>query len=116
MMSLSAIGRLLSILAIIGLAAAPITRAAMALPSGSAAMVDDAAMDMPEDMPCCPKKASIPDCGKDCLAICATQVLWNAVYGANLVTPLGLAGVFLPSDDSRVAGLSHAPPPRPPNT
>jgi hypothetical protein len=33
-------------------------------------------MAMSEDMPCCPTKAPIPDCGKDCLfmAMCATLV------------------------------------------
>jgi hypothetical protein len=117
-MSLSAIGRLLSILAIIGLAVAPIVRPAMALPDGHTAMVDDAAMGMPEDMPCCPRKAPIPDCGKDCplMAICATQFLCSAIQGSGLRIPIGLAELFFPSDDSYVAGLSHAPPPRPPNT
>ena len=65
------------------------------------AMADDAAMAMPEDMPCCPKKAPIPDCGRDCsLAICATQFLCNAVQGAGLVMPLGLANVLLPGNDT----------------
>jgi hypothetical protein len=115
-MSLSAIGRLLSILAIIGLAIAPIVRPVMALPNGHTAMVDDAAMGMPEDMPCCPRKAPISDCGKDCplMAICATQLLCNVVQG--LVIPLGLAGLCVPESDPHVAGLSQAPPPRPPNT
>ena len=117
-MSLSAFGRLLSILAIVGLAVAPITRQAMALPNGNMAMVDDGATGMPEDMPCCPKKAPIPDCGKTCplMAICATQLLCNAVQGLGLAIPLGLAGFVFPANDSHLAGLSQAPPPRPPNT
>ena len=118
MMSLSAIGRLLSILAIIGLAVAPIVRPAVALPNGHTAMVDDPVMGMPQGMPCCPSKAPIPDCDRDCplMAICATQFFCNAIQGSGLQIPIGLAGLFFPSDDSYVAGLSHAPPPRPPNT
>jgi hypothetical protein len=79
-------------------------------------MVDHAAMAMPEDMPCCPTKAPIPDCGKDCLfmAMCATQFFCTAVSGAGLVLPLGLASVYFPGNDTDLAGLSQAPPPRPP--
>jgi hypothetical protein len=81
-------------------------------------MADHAAMTMPDDMPCCPKKAPIPECGKDCLcmAMCATQLLCNGVWGMSLVLPLGLASVFFPGNDMDVAGLSEAPPPRPPKT
>jgi hypothetical protein len=85
-------------------------------------MVDHAAMAMPEeampeDMPCCPTKAPIPDCGKDCLfmAMCAMQFFCTAVSGAGLVLPLGLASVFFPGNDTDVARLSQGPPPRPPN-
>jgi hypothetical protein len=48
----------------------------MALPNRNMAIIDDAAMSMPEDMACCPKQTPIPDCGKDCplMAICATQL------------------------------------------
>jgi hypothetical protein len=68
------------------------------------------------DMPCCPTKAPIPDCGKDYLfmAMCATQFLASAVQGVGLVIPLGLAGVFFPGNDTDVADLSQGPPPRPP--
>jgi hypothetical protein len=123
MMCLSTFGRLLSILAIIGLAVAPIARPAMAIPApmhtgvaSDQAMVDEAAM--PEDMPCCPKESPIPDCDRDCplMAMCATQFLCNAVQGLGLAIPLGPAGIFFPRNDSHVAGLSQAPPPRPPNT
>ena len=118
MMSLSTIGRFLSVFAIIGLAVVPIVRPTMALPNGNMAIIDDAAMSMPEGMACCPKQTPIPDCGKDCplMAICATQLLCNAEQGSGLVIPLGFAGLFLPSNDSRLAELSQAPPPRPPNT
>jgi hypothetical protein len=120
---LSAIRSLLAIPAIVGLVLGPIARPSMAMPApmhtGTAsdqAMVDEAAMAMPEDMPCCPAKAPIPDCGRDCpfLAMCAMQFLCNAVQAAGLVVPLGMASVFLPGNDSDVAGLSQGPPPRPP--
>jgi hypothetical protein len=101
----------------------------MAMPTAPAAaasdqpMVDHAAMAMPaeamsEDMPRCPTKAPVPDCGKDCLfmAMCATQFLSNAVQGVGLVMPLGLASIFFPGNDTDTAGLSQGPPPRPPNT
>jgi hypothetical protein len=119
--TLSAIRSLLAILAIVGLVLGPIAKPAMAMPTpmhtgvaSDQAMVDEAAM--PEDMPCCPKKSPIPDCGRDCvfMAMCATQFLCNAVQPAGLVTPLGLATVFFPGNDTDVAGLSQGPPPRPP--
>jgi hypothetical protein len=119
--TLSAIRSLLAIPAIVGLVLGPIAKPAMAMPTpmhtgvaSDQAMVDEAAM--PEDMPCCPKKSPIPDCGRDCvfMAMCATQFLCNAVQVAGLVTPLGLATVFFPGNDTDVAGLSQGPPPRPP--
>jgi hypothetical protein len=115
MKTLSAIRRLISILAIVGLAVGPLARPAAA---SHQPMVDHAAMAMPEDMPCCPKKAPMPDCGKDCLfmAMCATQFFCNAVSGAALIIPLGLASVLSPGNDTDLAGLSQGPPPRPPKT
>jgi hypothetical protein len=119
--TLSAIRSLLAIPIIVGLVLGPIAKPAMGMPTtmhtgvaSDQAMVDEAAM--PEDMPCCPTKAPIPDCGKDCLfmAMCATQFLANAVQGPGLVIPLGLASVFFPGNDTDVAGLSQGPPPRPP--
>ena len=118
MMSLSTVGRLLSVLAIIGLAVVPIARPAMALPSGNTTMADDAAMGMPEDMPCCPHQAPASDRGNDCpsMAMCTSQFFCTAAQGSGLVIPLRLATLLLLADDSSVAGLSRAPPPRPPNT
>ena len=105
MKALSAIRSLLAIAAIGGLVLAPIAMPSMAMPApmhtGVAAdqeMFDEAAMAMPEDMPCCPKKSPIPDCGRDCpfMAMCAMQFLCNAVQAAGLAIPLGLTSVFLP--------------------
>ncbi len=115
---------LLVILAIVGLALAPVARPAMAMPvaqvpgASDQPVPDDAAMAMPEDMPCCPEKAPMPDCVRDCLlmAMCATQLLCNAATGAGLVVPLGLASVFFPGNDADPTDLSQGPPPRPPNT
>jgi len=118
MITLSTIGRFLSVLAIIGLAVVPIARPAMTLPNTNVAMVDDTAMGMPEDMACCPKQAPVPDCGKDCplMAICATQFLCNAMQGLGLIIPVGAASFVFPGNDSHLAGLSQAPPLRPPDT
>jgi hypothetical protein len=118
MMRQSAIGRFLGILAIVGLAVAPVARPAMAMPVGSAAS-DQAAPDeaaMMEDMPCCPKKSPIPDCCKDCLCVgmCALQFPCNAVQGASLAAPFGLAVVLFPGNDTDRIGLRQRPPPRPP--
>jgi hypothetical protein len=119
--TLSTIRGLLAILAIVGLVLGPIARPAMAVPMHTAvasdqAMVDEAAMAMPEGMPCCPKKSPIPDCDRDCLlmAMCAMQFLCNAVQTAGLVIPLGMTSVVSPGNDTDVAGLSQGPPPRPP--
>jgi hypothetical protein len=116
---LSAIGRLLSVLAIVGLAVAPLARPVLAMTAvaQSAIASDHAAADgapMMDDMPCCPKKAPVPDCNKDCLAICSMQLLSNAVHGAGLLIPLGLADILVPANDVDVAGLRQPPPPRPP--
>jgi hypothetical protein len=117
----SAIRSLLGILAIVGLVVGPIARPAMAMPApmptavaSDQATVNEAAMAMPEDMPCCPKKAPMRDCGKDCLAICATQLLCNAVQGAALVMPLGPANVLPPGNDTALVALGQPPPLRPP--
>jgi hypothetical protein len=121
--TLSAIRSLLTISAIVGLVLGPLARPVMAMPApmhtgiaSDQAMVDGTAMAMSEDMPCCPTKAPIPDCGKDCLfmAMCATQFLADAVQRVGLVIPLGLASVFSPGNDTDVAGLSQGPPPKPP--
>jgi hypothetical protein len=118
-----AIRSLLAIVAVVGLVLGPIASPVMAMPApmptgvaSDRAMVDGTAMAMPEDMPCCPTKAPIPDCDKDCLfmAMCATQFLADAVQGVGLVIPLGLASVFFPGNDTDVADLSQGPPPRPP--
>jgi hypothetical protein len=118
---LSAIRSLLGTLAIVGLVVGPIARPAMAMPApmptavaSDQATVDEAAMAMPEDMSCCPKKAPLPDCGRDCLANCATQPLCNTVQGAGLVKPLGLANVLPPGNDTALVGLGQHPPLRPP--
>jgi hypothetical protein len=123
--TLLAIRSLLAILAIAGLVVTPVARPAMAMSTAMQApaasdqpMADDAAMAMSEDLLCCPKEMPIPDCGKDCplMAMCATQFLSNAVQGAGLVMPLGLASVLSPGNDTDVARLSQGPSPRPPNT
>jgi hypothetical protein len=105
---LCAIRSVLSILAVVGLAVAPVARPAMGMPAIIQADIasDHVAMAMPEeampeDMPCCPKKAPIPDCG-------------NAVQGAGLVMPHGPANVLPFGNDTALVGLGQSPPLRPP--
>jgi hypothetical protein len=113
MKPLCAIRNLLSILAVVGLAIAmpvviqPDIASDHAVGHAAMAMPEEA---MPEDMPCCPKKAPIPDCGKDCLAMCATQFLCNAVQGVGLVMPHGPANVLPPRNDTALIGLGQRPP------
>lgn len=106
-------------LAVVGLALAPIAHPAMAMTAFAQAgatseqAVDHAHMAMPEDMPCCPKKAPIPDCSKDCLAICATQLFCN-ISAAALAVPVGLANLLLPVNEPGLSSVKQRPPPRPP--
>ena len=120
---LSAIRHLPALFAIIGLLVGPLAKPAMAMPVGmhppvaSEQVISDDAAAM-EEMPCCPKKTPVPDCDHDCLfmAMCTAQFLSTAVQGVGLVLPLGRAGVLLPGDDTKLAGLSQRPPPKPPKT
>jgi hypothetical protein len=115
----SAIGRLLCILAMIGLGLGPLAKPMMAAPVEAAAahhaMADDETTSaISEEMPCCPKKAPIPQCSKDCLAICASQILAGADQRAGLEALLGLASLLLAGNDAGGIGLKQRPPPRPP--
>jgi hypothetical protein len=67
------------------------------------------------DMPCCPGKPSLPDCGKDCpfMALCGAIVLHGVSHGG-LIVPLTLAAVILPGDPSALVSHAHAPPRKPP--
>jgi hypothetical protein len=110
------IGRLLSVLAITGLALLPFARPAIAMPAATHEAVEHhhAATGMPEGHDCCPNKAPASHCDVDCLAICAAQILFNAMLGPGVGRELGFAALLLPRDDARADGLKERPPPRPP--
>jgi len=106
-------------LALLGLVVAPLARPTMAMPSGMMSMAGDhAAMDIPADMPCCPDKAPVSDCAKDCplMALCTTGSVLNLPASAGLLMPLKLASLAFPANDTDLASLNHGPPPRPPKT
>ena len=97
----SAFGRILAVLAIVGLALAPVVQPVMALQvskdmhaamSGSA--VDAVIADVADDMPCCPSKPALPDCGKDCplMALCVTAPI-HFVSQTGLTVPLTFVAV-----------------------
>jgi hypothetical protein len=118
----SAFGRILAVLAIVGLALAPVVRPAMAVQvskdmhatmSGSAvgAIMADAA----DDMPCCPSKPALPDCGKDCplMALCVTAPI-HFVSQTALTVPLAFVTVVFPGAHSDLVSIAQAPPRKPP--
>jgi hypothetical protein len=124
---LTCIRYLLSGLALLGLVGAPLARPAMAMNmpaamhaamSDDAAMPADAAMAMPADMPCCPDKAPVPDCAKDCplMALCLAGTVLSLSSGAGLLVLVRLSSLVLPGNDADLAGLGYGPPPRPPKT
>jgi hypothetical protein len=109
------IGRLLSLLAITGLVLLPLARPAMALTGGThEVMHHHAAADIPHDHSCCPTNAPASHCDVDCLAICAAQILLNAMSGPAAGCQLGLVALLLPHNDAGAEGLKKRPPPRPP--
>jgi hypothetical protein len=118
----SAFGRVLAVLAIVGLALAPVVRPAMAVPvskdmhaamSGSA--VDTGIADAAADMPCCPSKPALPDCSKDCplMALCVTAPV-QCVSQTGLTVPLTFVTVVFSSAHSDLVSIAQAPPRKPP--
>jgi hypothetical protein len=119
-MLLSAITRILVLAAVVGVVSAPVARPAMAVPETmqgamSEQMAADSEVGVSDDMPCCPGKPSLPDCGKDCpfMALCGAIVLHGVSHGS-LIVPLALVSVILPGDQSALVSLAHAPPRKPP--
>jgi len=118
----SAISRLLSqvlaLTAIVGLLLAPMTPPVMAVPMqdamGEHVMADSSAGAM-DDMPCCPSKPSLPDCGKDCpfMALCGSAVFLG-IPQTTVPLSLTLAAVVLPGNPSALVSLARAPPRKPP--
>ena len=122
-----AIGHFLALLAVVGLMLAPLVRSAMAMPTAHHAVqtagatvtagMEMAGMEMAsaaEDMPCCPGKAPLPDCGSDCpfMALCSAMPFNPPV--ASLIVPVTAAGIVAPGGQSDLVSVTLAPPRRPP--
>ena len=118
----SAFGRILAVLAIVGLALAPVVRPTMAVPiskdmdaamNGSA--VDTVIADAAADMPCCPSKPALPDCSKDCplMALCVTAPI-HFVSQTGLTVLLTFVTVVFPGAHSDLVSIAQAPPRKPP--
>ena len=120
----SVIGRAFAVLAIAGLVLAPIVRPAMAMPVDmdlDASMGEPMAAEpvapaaAPNDMPCCPGKLSLPNCGKDCplMALCGAAPL-HFVSQISLIVPITFVSIRFPGDQSELVSVAHAPPRKPP--
>jgi hypothetical protein len=113
------ISRFLAWIAVAGLLLAPMARPAMAtdtpIAMDGAGASDSATADAMDRMPCCPGKASLPDCSKDCplMALCVTAPL-HFVSQAGLPIPLVVASIMLPGASPELASVADAPPRRPP--
>ena len=105
--------RILALLAIAGLLLAPMVGSADTMHSANATMQEgtmaDSAAAMPDGMPCCPGKPSIPDCDKDCLIMCCAMVLHNTAH-TGLIAPLDLASIVVTGEASALVGLAQEPP------
>ena len=119
---ISAIHRFLTALAVLGMILAPIAKPAMAMPSDQSAGMDhhagmtaDAEPAMPDNMPCCPDEAQMPDCGKLCaMMMCAASVSPTLPDSSWLPAQLAAATALSSGGDATLSGRSPAPPPRPP--
>ena len=119
----SAFGRILAVLAIVGLALAPVVRPAMAVPlskdmhatmSGSA--VDTVIADAADEMPCCPSKPALPDWSRDCplMALCvAAPVHFVSADQSNGSLTFVASAVFRCAHSDLVS-VAYAPPRKPP--
>lgn len=108
------VARLLSVLAIIGLLAIPVSTvvAETAMAAETMAMVDMG------DMPCCPDEQPVkPDCGKDCplVIICTTSTAMH--FSKSDWTPIGRTWSSLDyrlGASATLDSLAEEPPARPP--
>jgi hypothetical protein len=118
-MRLRSFGRILAVLAVVGLALAPVVRPAMSVPiskdmqTAMSGAVDIA--DAATDMPCCPSKPALPDCSKDCplMALCITAPI-HFVSQTGLTVPLTFVTVVFPGAHSDLVSIAQAPPRKPP--
>ena len=105
--------RLLALFVIAGLYGAP-----LAAPAQVGAPVDEAAMGMSENTPCCPKAPMLPECQKcPAMALCAANCVLSAPIAATAVHWLPKLTRLSPAlNDRPEAGLDQPPPARPPRT
>ena len=108
-----ALRRLLAILVIVGLYGAP-----LAAPAQAGAPLDEAAIGMSGNMPCCPKTPMLPECQKcPAMALCAASCVLSAPIAATVVHWLPKLTRLSPAlNDRPEAGLDQPPPARPPRT
>ncbi|KQP51138.1 hypothetical protein ASF41_13205 [Methylobacterium sp. Leaf111] len=124
-----AIRRLLPLLAILGIALAPVTasaatagmRASTSVEGHPMAMLDDAMGDMAgmamDDMPCCPKDLpDLPDCSKACplMALCLAKVATGFPGGLRMPARLAVLEGKAWSVTAAFDSLSQRPPSEPP--
>jgi hypothetical protein len=110
------IGRLLAVLVIVGLVAAPLVTPAAAKRLPVAEMGDMSAMSA--DMPCCPNQQKNNDC-QDCplVAMCMLTIAQAEPSSASsILVPLSTRSSFVALDDLMADGLMGAPPDHPPRT
>jgi hypothetical protein len=115
---LTLIRRFLAFIAIAGLVLAPMPWPAGAMSMNVPAAMGssaDSGMAMPSDMECCPKKAHVPDCGKDCpfMAACMGMGL-QGQRNVNFSVPLVPISTLVPGNQRDLDGLAQPPPTRPP--
>jgi hypothetical protein len=115
---LTLIRRLLAFVAIAGLVLAPMSWSAGAMSMNAPSAMGSSAdpeMAMPSDMDCCPKKAHLPDCGKNCpfMAICMGVGL-QGERGTSFSIPLVPISTMVPGRQRDLDGLAQPPPTRPP--
>jgi hypothetical protein len=113
-----AFGRILAVLAIVGLTLAPGVRSAMAVPVAidvSSVAVDAIIADASDDMPCCPSKPALPDCSKDCplMALCVTAPI-HFVSQTGLIVVVTFVAVVFSGARSDLVSIAQPPPRRPP--
>jgi hypothetical protein len=111
--------RLLSILAIVGLIAAPVVRPASAATAMMHAQIADTSTTsnsdgMAEAMPCCPEKAPVSGC-HDCplMAVCHGVSLLSQSEISLIVFSISARSVPV-LNEAVLSGLGQGPPHRPP--
>lgn len=111
--------RLLSVLAVCGLIAAPVVRPASAMagpefPAATSSTNAEAPDGMMEDMPCCPKTA--PAGCQDCpmMSLCHSGPIVSLYIEASVIAFSSKASVVPLLNEAHLSGQAQGPPRRPP--